>query len=104
MSERFRVGYRFHAERFCNGGGAIAEVGIRQALDAKDFERRDGQKHIDIDVGDHGLLQDRGMPVKRFGTEQAFFFWGKKNEENGALKSLGMGLEVGSHIEDERGT
>ena len=61
VAERFGIGLHAHAEDLRGVAGAIAEIGFGDALDLEHFQGNDGQKHIDVDVRDHGVGRHGGM-------------------------------------------
>ena len=76
IAQRLRVGLNSYAERLCDLARAITQIGVVEAEHGKKLQRHDGQKHVDVDVGDDGLRRDRGMSGEILRAEQALFFAG----------------------------
>src|SRR6266446_9243281 len=61
IAQRLGIGLDFYAERLRDLACAIAQIGIVETEHSKQLQGHDGQKHVDVDVGDNRLWRDRGM-------------------------------------------
>jgi len=81
IAKRLLIGDGFDAERSGDGGGAVTEIGFFEAFHFEKFERNDGEKHVDVDVGGDGCGGD-GRPGGEIArAEETFFLAGNEDEE-----------------------
>src|SRR5436309_12766546 len=96
---RFRISLDLDAPRLRDLSREIAEVGLGESENDQRLERNDREKHVDVDVGDHGLRVDRGILREVLGAEQSFLFPSHENKQQGALKFFGRFFEIGANVE-----
>src|SRR5271157_2361995 len=101
IAQRLGIGLNSYALRLSNLAYAIAQIGVVETEHGKQLQGHDGQKHVDVDVGDDGFGRDRGMSGEVLGAEQALFFAGDEDKENGAAQGFGIFLEAGGHVEQQ---
>ena len=101
IAKRFLIGNGSDAEGGGDRSGAITEVGFFEAFYFEKFERNDGEKHVDVDVGDDGFDGD-GWPRGEIArAEEAFFLAGDEDEEKRAGEFFWMGVETGGDVEEK---
>src|SRR6266851_2191090 len=66
VAQRLRVSLNANAKELRGFAGAIAKIGFRESRNFEDFQRDDGQKHVDVDVRDHRLRRHGRMSGEIF--------------------------------------
>src|ERR1019366_986931 len=82
IAQRLGVGLNFYAERLRDLAYAITQIGVFESKYGEKLQGHDGQKHVDVDVGDNGFWCDRGMSGEVLRSEQTLFFAGDEDQQD----------------------